>query len=123
MLTSKVGLSFDHPEEERNLESFFLCSIEEDHLKEILGDDDIVNDGNVDETLKDVANLAKRCLRLEGEERPTMKEVAAELVGIRIKQSLHGVKLISVQKRLKIWRPTLSMLKVTMVLVVQLQNY
>lgn len=84
LLTSKVALSFDRPEEERNVASFLVRSIEEDHLKEIL-DDDIVNDGNVDETLKDVTNLAKRCVRLKGEERPTMKEVAAELDGIRIK--------------------------------------
>ncbi|KAM5587436.1 putative wall-associated receptor kinase-like 16 [Rosa sericea] len=84
LLTSKVALSFERREEERNLASFFVRSIEEDHLKEIL-DDDIVDDGHVDETLKNMANLAKRCLRLKGEERPTMKEVATELDGMRIK--------------------------------------
>ncbi|KAL6206474.1 hypothetical protein ACLB2K_023722 [Fragaria x ananassa] len=82
LLTSKVALSFDRCEEERSLASFFVRSIQEDRLKEII-DDDIVNDGNVDETLKNMANLAKRCLRLKGEERPTMKEVATELDGMR----------------------------------------
>ncbi|WRX30649.1 Serine-threonine/tyrosine-protein kinase [Theobroma cacao] len=36
------------------------------------------------EQLKEVANLAKRCVRVKGEERPTMKEVAMELEGLRI---------------------------------------
>ncbi|ONI11231.1 hypothetical protein PRUPE_4G094100 [Prunus persica] len=40
-------------------------------------------EGNI-ETLKNVANLAKRCVSLKGEERPTMKEVASELEGMRI---------------------------------------
>ncbi|XP_024198093.1 wall-associated receptor kinase 5-like [Rosa chinensis] len=83
LLTSQVALSFDRREEERSLASFFVRSIEQDHLKEIL-DGDIVDDGHVDETLKNIANLAKRCLRLKGEERPTMKEVATELDGMRI---------------------------------------
>ncbi|CAB4306976.1 unnamed protein product [Prunus armeniaca] len=83
LLTSRVALCFGRPEAERNLASFFVCSVEEDRLNQIL-DDDIVNDGNI-ETLKNVAILAKRCLRLQGEERPTMKEVALELEGMRIK--------------------------------------
>ncbi|XP_021801441.1 wall-associated receptor kinase 2-like isoform X2 [Prunus avium] len=82
LLTSRVALCFDRPEAERNLASFFVCSVEEDRLTQIL-DDDIVNDENI-ETLKHVAILAKRCLRLQGEERPTMKEVALELEGMRI---------------------------------------
>ncbi|XP_004309337.1 PREDICTED: wall-associated receptor kinase 3-like [Fragaria vesca subsp. vesca] len=56
--------------------------MDEDCLKEIL-DDAIVNEGNI-ETAVSVANLAKRCLRLKGEERPTMKEVAMELEGMAI---------------------------------------
>ncbi|VVA37021.1 PREDICTED: wall-associated [Prunus dulcis] len=82
LLTSRVAICFDRPEAERNLANFFVCSVEEDRLNQIL-DDDIVNDGNI-ETLKNVAILAKRCLRLQGEERPTMKEVALELEGMRI---------------------------------------
>lgn len=33
-----------------------------------------------------VANLVKRCLNLSGKQRPTMKEVAAELKAIRASQ-------------------------------------
>ncbi|KAM5587434.1 hypothetical protein ABKV19_006068 [Rosa sericea] len=77
LLTSKVALSKD-----RCLTSIFISSMDEDCLNQIL-DDDIVNEGNI-ETVKNVASLAKRCLRVKGEERPTMKEVAMELEGMRI---------------------------------------
>ncbi|CAL9015990.1 unnamed protein product, partial [Prunus brigantina] len=82
LLTSKVALSFARPEAERNLASFFVCSVEEGRLNQIL-DEDIVNEGNI-ETLKKVADLANRCLRVKREERPTMKHVAMELEGMMI---------------------------------------
>ncbi|KAM1883303.1 hypothetical protein ACFX13_004681 [Malus domestica] len=82
LLTSKLALDSHRPEGEKNLARFFLCLMEEDRLNEIL-DDDILNERNI-ETLKTVANLAKRCVRLKGEDRPTMKEVAMELEGMRI---------------------------------------
>ncbi|CAL2252458.1 unnamed protein product [Prunus armeniaca] len=82
LLTSKVALSFARPEEERNLASFFVCSIDEGHLYQIL-DNGIANERNI-ETLQNVAELAKRCVRLKGEDRPSMKEVAMELEGMRI---------------------------------------
>uniref|UniRef100_A0A803M6L8 Protein kinase domain-containing protein n=1 Tax=Chenopodium quinoa TaxID=63459 RepID=A0A803M6L8_CHEQI len=56
-------------------------ALKEDRLFEIL-DKDLVND-DVIEQLKKVANLARRCLKLKGEDRPTMKEVARELGGIK----------------------------------------
>jgi hypothetical protein len=42
----------------------------------------IVEGGN-EEQIKEVVELAKRCLREKGDGRPTMKEVAIELEGIR----------------------------------------
>ena len=42
-----------------------------------------MNEGNA-KHLKEVAILAKRCLMVRGEERPTMKEVVMELEGLRI---------------------------------------
>ncbi|KAM5587427.1 wall-associated receptor kinase 1 [Rosa sericea] len=77
LLTSKVAFSND-----RCLASIFVSSMDEDCLKQIL-DDAIVNEGNI-ETVENVASLAKRCLRVKGEERPTMKEVAMELEGMTI---------------------------------------
>ncbi|PQQ08635.1 hypothetical protein Pyn_31400 [Prunus yedoensis var. nudiflora] len=82
LLTSKVALSFARPEEDRNLANFFIRFMEEDRLNEVL-DDDIVNERNV-ETLKKVAEVAKRCVRLRGQDRPSMKEVAMELEGMRV---------------------------------------
>ncbi|KAM3682989.1 hypothetical protein ACJW31_12G112400 [Castanea mollissima] len=77
LLTGKKALSFDRPEIDRNLGTSFVSAIKEDRLLQIV-EVHIVNDGNI-EQLKEVANLAKRCLRLRGDDRPSMKEVAAEL--------------------------------------------
>ena len=91
LLTGKKALSFDRPEIDRNLAIFFVSAIKEDRLLQIL-EDHIVNEGNI-EQLKEVANLAKRCLSLRGEDRPSMKEVAAELERLRImgKNSLGNI--------------------------------
>ncbi|XP_048131317.1 putative wall-associated receptor kinase-like 16 [Rhodamnia argentea] len=80
LLTGKKALSFDRPEEERSLAMYFLSALKEDRLFQIV-EELIVNEDN--EQVRKVANLAKRCLRLKGEERPTMKEVAIELDAIR----------------------------------------
>ncbi|XP_062158389.1 putative wall-associated receptor kinase-like 16 [Alnus glutinosa] len=82
LLTGKEALSFNRPESDRNLAKFFISAIKEDRLLQIL-EDHIVNEGNIEE-LKEVANLAKRCLRVRGEDRPSMKEVAMELEGLTI---------------------------------------
>jgi len=82
LLTGKEALSFNRPESDRNLALFFVSAIKEDRLLQIL-EDHIVNEGSIEE-LKEVANLAKRCLRVRGEDRPSMKEVAIELEGLTI---------------------------------------
>ena len=91
LLTSKKALSFDRPEIDRNLAIFFVSTIKEDRLLQI-PEDHIVNEDNI-EQLKEVANLAKRCLRLRGEDKPSMKEVAMELGRLRImgKHSLGNI--------------------------------
>nr|POF22613.1 wall-associated receptor kinase 3 [Quercus suber] len=91
LLTGKKALSFDRPEIDRNLSSSFVSAIKEDRLLQIL-EDHIVNEVNI-EQLKEVANLANRCLSLRGEDRPSMKEVAAELERLRImeKHSLGNI--------------------------------
>jgi len=82
LLTGKEALSFNRPESDRNLAMYFVSAIKEDRLLQIL-DDHIVNEGNIEE-LKEVDNFAKRCLRVKGEDRPSMKEVAMELEGLPI---------------------------------------
>ncbi len=81
LLIGRKALSFDKPEVERSLVTYFLLSLKENRLFEVL-ETHIANEGNV-EQLKEVGNLAKNCLRLKGEDRPTMKEVAMELEGLR----------------------------------------
>ncbi|XP_019199635.1 PREDICTED: putative wall-associated receptor kinase-like 16 [Ipomoea nil] len=81
LLTSRRALSFDGPEKERHLSQYFLSLLKENKLFKIL-DDNIVCHGNIEE-LREVALLAKRCLNVKGDDRPTMKEVAVELGGLR----------------------------------------
>ena len=77
-----MALSFDRPEIDRNLAIFFISTVKDDRLVQIL-EDHIVNEGNI-EQLKEVANRAKRCLKVTSEDRPSMKEVAMELEGFVI---------------------------------------
>ncbi|XP_075647667.1 wall-associated receptor kinase 2-like [Castanea sativa] len=81
LLTGKKALSFARPEIDRNLAISFVSAIKEDRLLQIL-EDHIVSEGNI-EQLKEIANLAKQCLSLKGEDRPFMKEVAKELERLR----------------------------------------
>ncbi|KAL4598213.1 hypothetical protein ACB092_11G044500 [Castanea dentata] len=84
LLTGEKALSFDKPEKERSLAICFLSFLKDNRLFEIL-EKHIAKEGKA-EQLKEVANLAKRCLQLKGEDRPTMKEVATELEGLRKKE-------------------------------------
>ncbi|KAK4265717.1 hypothetical protein QN277_026734 [Acacia crassicarpa] len=59
---------------------YFASLMKEDNLWEIL-DKRVLNQKNA-EQLKEVAFLARRCIRVNGEERRTMKEVATELEGL-----------------------------------------
>lgn len=81
LLTGMKALLFDRPEEERSLVKYFLSSLKENALFEIL-ENHILRDGDR-EQLKEVAGLAAMCLRVKGEERPPMREVAMELQGMR----------------------------------------
>ncbi|KAK4253581.1 hypothetical protein QN277_010235 [Acacia crassicarpa] len=67
-------------EEKKYLANYFESSMKEDHLLEIL-DKRVLNEKN-EHQLQEVALLARRCVRVKGEERPTMKEVAMELEGM-----------------------------------------
>ncbi|KAF8018904.1 hypothetical protein BT93_H3715 [Corymbia citriodora subsp. variegata] len=80
LLTGLRALSFERAESERNLSSYFASAIKGERLFEII-DSRVLNEGNPKE-IKEVAMLASRCLRVKGEDRPTMKEVAIELEGL-----------------------------------------
>ncbi|KAJ9145814.1 hypothetical protein P3X46_028148 [Hevea brasiliensis] len=80
LLTRKRAISFTRLEEERNLALHFVTSLQKNQLFEII-DHQLQTNKNT-EQLKAVAMLAKSCLSVKGEERPTMKEVAIELQGL-----------------------------------------
>ncbi|KAK7385111.1 hypothetical protein VNO78_30822 [Psophocarpus tetragonolobus] len=82
LLTGEKPFSFNKDEEKRSLTIHFLCSLKEDRLFEVL-QIGILDEHNKQEIME-VAILAAKCLRLRGEERPSMKEVAMELEGIRL---------------------------------------
>ncbi|KAJ1689620.1 hypothetical protein LUZ63_013775 [Rhynchospora breviuscula] len=89
LLTSKPVIDFDAQEEGRSLSSSFLFAMKEKTMQGLL-DDNIKHENDM-EIIMEVAKLAKKCLNMKGEERPTMKEVAEELDGIRkLKQHLWG---------------------------------
>ncbi|KAL7263011.1 hypothetical protein ACSBR1_001223 [Camellia fascicularis] len=88
LLTSKKALSFDSPEAERNITKYFVSSMQEDRLIEIV-DIQVMTEAKVDQPME-VAILAKRCLRVKGDERLTMKEVALELEGLRMLERSMG---------------------------------
>ncbi|KAL8110599.1 wall-associated receptor kinase 5-like [Apium graveolens] len=81
LLTGANVVSFFREEKDRNLSMYFLSAMEEDRLHEIL-EPRVRKEGHA-EQLRGVAELAKRCLRIKGDKRPTMKEVEEELVKLR----------------------------------------
>ncbi|XP_073139361.1 wall-associated receptor kinase 2-like [Henckelia pumila] len=81
LLTGKKPIDMDRSQEERNLTTHFIMAIKENRLFQVL-DPRVIREGSL-EQLQAVADLIKRCLNLNGEDRPTMKEVARELEGLR----------------------------------------
>ncbi|KAI4299990.1 hypothetical protein L6164_033410 [Bauhinia variegata] len=80
LLTGKKAIQLFCPEQDNTLVVHFVSSMEEGNLMELL-DRRVLNQSNV-EQIMEVASLARKCVRLFGEERPTMNEVAMELKGL-----------------------------------------
>ena len=87
LMTGEKALSFERPEKERSLAAYFLSCLKEDRLFKVI-ESGLVNEGN-QRMLKEMAILAARCLRIKGDERPSMKEVAMELEGMRRRNEKH----------------------------------
>ncbi|KAL0437940.1 UNVERIFIED_CONTAM: Wall-associated receptor kinase [Sesamum latifolium] len=83
LLTGRKAITFDKPEEEKNLANFFLSVLKQERLLQIL-DDNILGDDHSREQMVEVAMLAQGCLNVRGDDRPSMKEVAMELEGLRL---------------------------------------
>ncbi|KAI3840371.1 hypothetical protein MKX03_005867 [Papaver bracteatum] len=92
LLTGKAIFSLDRPEEDRNLANYFLSSMKTNRLFAILDsslvqtDNERVGSEHGHQQIQQMAELAQKCLRMKGDNRPTMKEVA---------MVLHGLMMIS----------------------------
>jgi hypothetical protein len=80
LITGEAAISFDREEKYRNLAMYFVSLVKEDRLHEIL-DYSLVKEVSIDHIYK-VAELVKMCLRVKGEERPTMRDLSIELEGL-----------------------------------------
>ncbi|KAK6134257.1 hypothetical protein DH2020_031993 [Rehmannia glutinosa] len=82
LLTGEKAISSVRAEVGKSLATHFLHSMEENLSFEIV-DPRVLTEGSKEEIVA-VAQLARRCLHLNGKRRPTMKEVAVELEGIQM---------------------------------------
>ena len=81
LLTGEKPVSLMRSQEGRNLSTYFVHSLKENRLFDIL-DTQVSKVRNKDEVVA-IANLAKRCLHLNGKKRPTMMEIMMELEGVQ----------------------------------------
>ncbi|KAL1819112.1 hypothetical protein ACET3Z_013981 [Daucus carota] len=81
LLTGRQPICMANRPEERNLATHFVSSLKEDRLFQII-DPRLLKEGTIDQ-LQKAAQLVKRCLSLNGEGRPTMKEVMMEVESFR----------------------------------------
>jgi serine/threonine protein kinase len=88
--------------ETRSLATHFIILMEDNRLCDVL--DARVKEGCQNEEVISVANLAKRCLNLNGKNRPTMREVTSELeriIGLSQKE-------LNIQENCKISKNTMD---------------
>lgn len=87
LLTGEKPISSDRPEEERMLAKYFVLSMKKGRLFQVMVDQ-VVKEAEMGELIA-MAQLARGCLMMKSEERPTMKDVAAELERLRQRQRQH----------------------------------
>lgn len=81
LLTGELPVSFERSESERNLSSYFIASLRQKRLFSIV-DGRVLREGKREEVIG-AAELARKCLKLKGDERPTMRQVVVELEGLK----------------------------------------
>ncbi|XP_042446712.1 wall-associated receptor kinase 2-like [Zingiber officinale] len=81
LFTGKKAINFEESEEQRSLVSTFTMLENQNRFSEILHNQ-VKLEANI-EFIQELTILIKECLKLKGEDRPTMKEVAEELNGLR----------------------------------------
>jgi serine/threonine protein kinase len=78
LVTGRTALNLDGPESERSLSVSFLCALKEGRLMDVV-DDRVKGEDNVVGVLEEVADLARQCLEMAGENRPAMRDAAERL--------------------------------------------
>ncbi|XP_051131615.1 putative wall-associated receptor kinase-like 16 isoform X2 [Andrographis paniculata] len=91
LLTGRKPLSPEKGEEERNLANYIVAAVKKNQLFQI-AQSRILRESST-EQIDAFGKLVKRCLKLNGGKRPTMKEVSMELESLR-KYKLHHRKYI-----------------------------
>ena len=86
ILTGQLPLKLEGSEKQRSLALIFLSAMKENNLNDVLVSH--VKGQQSTELLTGIADIAKKCLDMCGDKRPSMKEVADELNRLR-KLSLH----------------------------------
>ncbi|XP_042450606.1 putative wall-associated receptor kinase-like 16 [Zingiber officinale] len=81
LFTGKKVISFEESEEQKSLVSTFTMLEKQNRVSDIL-DNQVKLEANI-EFIQELIALIKECLKSKGEDRPTMKEVAEELNGLR----------------------------------------
>ncbi|ONI06296.1 hypothetical protein PRUPE_5G051600 [Prunus persica] len=76
------AVTWSQEEEYRSLATYFLTSMQDDRLFNVV-DARVLKEGSETE-IQVVANLARRCLNLNGRNRPTMREVTSELEAVQM---------------------------------------
>ncbi|XP_023644574.1 wall-associated receptor kinase 2 isoform X2 [Capsella rubella] len=87
LISGQKALCFERPQNSKHLVSYFATATKENRLHEIIGGQ-VMNEDNKRE-IYEASRVAIECTRLTGEERPRMKEVAAELEALRVKTTKH----------------------------------
>ncbi|XP_078442440.1 wall-associated receptor kinase 2-like [Wolffia australiana] len=82
LLTGQEPLCEKRPQGEQNLAIYFLRALRSGRISDVL-ERRVRNEARW-EQLEAVAMLAGRCLSVKGEDRPSMKEVAADLMRLRV---------------------------------------
>ncbi|CAL9215757.1 unnamed protein product [Arabidopsis halleri] len=87
LLSGQKALCFERPQTSKHLVSYFASATKENRLHEIIYCHVMKEDNR--RAFYKAARIAVECTRLTGEERPGMKEVAAELEALRVTKTKH----------------------------------
>lgn len=81
LVTGQKPLCMDRSKQERNLATYFVMSVKENRLFQIV-EPRVLREGSLDQ-VQAIGELVKRCVSLNSADRPTMKEVASEMENLR----------------------------------------